>query len=138
MPEGEDFRLIRSDVGNVQEDVDSQVVDVAIDDLSRMMRSFANTVKGSDQACFRQVVEAIPDAVIIHRNGRIIYANPAAGTSMIGKAPEALIGRRVFDFVAPEDRDHLGEAIHAVMAHGGTSEIVPYVRVGADGPAAQY
>ncbi len=113
--------------------MDNQVVDVAIDDLSRMMRSFAKTATSSDQACFRQVVEAIPDAVIIHRHGRVIYANPAAGTSMIGKAPEALIGRRVFDFVAPEDRDHLGDAIQAVMARGGTSDIVPYVRIGADG-----
>lgn len=127
------IRLRKSGIDDVQEDLGGRPSDDTIDDLSKMMRSFAETASQSDNACFRQVVEAIPDAVIIHRHGRIIYANPAAVVSMSDQDPEALVGRRVFDFVAADDHDRLGEMIQSVMTHGGASDIGHYVRIGPDG-----
>lgn len=126
-------RLRKSGIDDVQEDLGGRPSDDTIDDLSKMMRSFAETASQSDNACFRQVVEAIPDAVIIHRHGRIIYANPAAVVSMSDQDPEALVGRRVFDFVAADDHDRLGEMIQSVMTRGGASDIGHYVRIGPDG-----
>jgi len=125
--------VTKSDIKDIQEHLGSSKSDVTIDALSGMMRSLTRTISQSDEACFRQVVEAIPDAVVIHRHGRIIYANPAAVASMSGEDPEALVGRRVFDFVAAEDHQHLDKMIESVMTHGEASDIGHYVRIGPDG-----
>lgn len=125
--------MSESEVHEVRENAVDEAADVVIDDLSGIIRSFAKAASHEDSACFRQVVETIPDAVIIHRHGRIIYANPAAGESMIGHDHEALVGRNVFDFVAPECHDQLAAVIRSVMEHGGASGISSYVRIGAMG-----
>lgn len=122
-----------NECGSVRGGLGAQGSDVVIDDLNDMMHSMVREASRSDSACFRQVVEAIPDAVIIHRHGRIIYANPAAGNSMLGGEPEHLIGRSVFDFIDPNDHAVLSKAIDAVMTKGGTSAILPYVRISPDG-----
>ncbi len=125
--------MTKSEIEDSQERLGYGGSDVAIDTLSKTMRSFTETISQSDNACFRQVVEAIPDAVIIHRHGRVIYANPAAVANMTGENLEALVGRQVFDFIASEDHGHLSEMISSVMTHGGASEIGHYVRIGPDG-----
>lgn len=125
--------MSNTETDNVRDGLVDHATDFVIDDLDGMMKSIAKSASQSDSACFRQVVEAIPDAVIIHRHGRIIYANPAAGKSMIGQDADALIGRDVLDFVAAEYRDELNLAIKDVMASGGSSNIVPYVRIDAEG-----
>ncbi len=123
----------KCDVDGVQDHLDSQTSDVAIGALNRMARTFAEAASKADDTCFRHVVEMIPDAVVIHRHGRVIYANRAAAISMTGRDPESLIGRRVFNFIAPEDHDHFGKAIQSVMANGGASDIIQYVRIDAHG-----
>lgn len=53
---------------------------------------------------FRMLIEALPVAVIVHREGRILYANPAAllmhGYGDLG----ALVGFDVMDLVHPDER----------------------------------
>ncbi|MGI9499812.1 MAG: putative bifunctional diguanylate cyclase/phosphodiesterase [Geminicoccaceae bacterium] len=82
-----------------------------------------------DNACFRQVVEAIADSVIIHRHGRVIYANPAAERNLGLDRSGSLVGRALFDFVAPEDHDRMAGVIGQVIETGQSSEIVGYTRV---------
>lgn len=100
-----------------------------IDGVRRMLSSLTPKAVTSDRTSFRQVVEAIPDAVIIHRHGHIIYANPAAVSNMGDGDAEAVLGHRVLDFIAPEYHYDVTKAVSAVMANGGSSDIVPYVRV---------
>lgn len=52
---------------------------------------------------FRTLAQATSEAIVIHSEGRIIESNDAA-VAMLG-AP--LVGRRVLDFVAPEDQDRV-------------------------------
>lgn len=104
-----------------------------VDGPCTSIRSLAEEISASDKASFRQVVEAIPDAVVIHRQGRIIYANPAANTGLGEDRPDGLLGRNVFEFIAEEDQPRLGEAIQVVMLEGGATEILPYVRLCPDG-----
>lgn len=50
---------------------------------------------------YRNLVENSPIAILVQRNGEIIYANPEA-CNMIGVNKERLIGRSLFAFVHPE------------------------------------
>ena len=87
----------------------------------------------ASDAHFRQVVEAIADAVVIHRHGRIIYANPSAIKIIGAGRLHDLIGQPVLDFVAPEDRERILESISDVMQTGQSSDIVSYVGISGDG-----
>lgn len=53
---------------------------------------------------YRQLLELIPDAVIVHDEGRVIFTNPAAA-GLLGVDDEGvLVGRDLADFTDPESR----------------------------------
>jgi two-component system sensor histidine kinase/response regulator len=54
---------------------------------------------------YRQLVELDPDSIIVHREGRLVFVNPATVRLMGASSPEDLIGKPVLDFVAPENRE---------------------------------
>ncbi len=60
---------------------------------------------------YRKLVEISPDAVFLHREGKIIYANPATFTLLGATHPDEIIGKNVLDFVSPEFRDIVRENI---------------------------
>jgi len=53
---------------------------------------------------YRTLIDQIPDYVIVHRNGTLLYVNPAAA-AQLGYALEDLIGKSLTLFVAPEDQE---------------------------------
>lgn len=58
-------------------------------------------------ARYRQLLAMTPEAVLVHAAGRILFTNPAAA-ELLGVANEqALVGRSVTDFAAPESREAL-------------------------------
>jgi PAS domain S-box-containing protein len=70
------------------------------------------------EARFRALVEALPDAVVVHRGGRVIYGNPAF-RALHGFAPDdELRGLTVDDLVAPSDRADSQDRIDEVLADG--------------------
>lgn len=53
---------------------------------------------------YRSLVELSPDAVVVHRDGKVLYANPEA-LRLVGAKTEAdMIGREVISFIHPDDR----------------------------------
>lgn len=53
---------------------------------------------------YRQLLELIPDAVIVHDEGRVIFTNPAAATLLGVDDEGVLVGRDLADFTDPESR----------------------------------
>ncbi len=53
---------------------------------------------------YRHVVDLIREAVWIHVDGTIIFANPAAASLFGADETEALIGRSIFSLIHPDDR----------------------------------
>jgi PAS domain S-box-containing protein len=54
---------------------------------------------------YRKLVEISPEAVFLHREGRILYANPAAFRLLGASYSDELIGKNVLDFIQPEYRE---------------------------------
>jgi PAS domain S-box-containing protein len=54
---------------------------------------------------YRNLVEISPDAVFLHRDGTIIYVNPAAIGMFGARHPEEMIGKSVFEFIQTEYRE---------------------------------
>jgi PAS domain S-box-containing protein len=62
---------------------------------------------GESEVKYRTLVEAFPHAVVIVREGRVVFANPMAARTLRLESPQNLIGADPMQFVAPDDRDRL-------------------------------
>jgi two-component system, cell cycle sensor histidine kinase and response regulator CckA len=65
-----------------------------------------DTMRESEEK-YRTLVETLPNAVVIYRNGRILFANPAAAV-MVGRAvDEDLADSVVTDFIAESEQERI-------------------------------
>lgn len=73
---------------------------------------------------YRQLVDLLPDAVVVHRDGKIVFANPA-GVSLVGAASaDQIVGRPVLDFVPPDQMELIKERIPQTSIEG---RVVPFI-----------
>lgn len=54
---------------------------------------------------FRDVIEHSPDGIVIHRQDHVVYVNPALLAAMGIESDQSAIGRSIFDFICPGDRE---------------------------------
>lgn len=67
---------------------------------------------------YRQLVESSPDAIYVHSQGKIVYAN-AAATELLGvDSVDELLGHHVLDHVHPDYREAVGLQIRRSTEHG--------------------
>jgi PAS domain S-box-containing protein len=60
---------------------------------------------------FHKLVDQFPDAVLVHRQGRIIFANRACVSLFGASSAGELLGKQMFDFVHPDDREAVRKRI---------------------------
>jgi PAS domain S-box-containing protein len=65
---------------------------------------------------FRQLAEAAPDALAVHRKGVVLWANAAASDLLEAGTAAALVGHHVADFIPPEERGSFVAAMSASLA----------------------
>jgi len=54
---------------------------------------------------YRNLIETLPDSIIVHCKGEIVYANPSALSLLGANHSKKLIGRQFMDLVPPDLRD---------------------------------
>jgi PAS domain S-box-containing protein len=59
------------------------------------------------EARFRELIERIPEAIVVSREGRFVYVNPALLVYLGYESPVDLIGRSLTDVAHPDDRPTL-------------------------------
>ncbi len=64
---------------------------------------------------YRQLVEATPDGIIVHRRNRILYSNPSAARMLGADKPADLVGMAVMDFVHPDYREFVARRVAEVQ-----------------------
>ncbi|GAB4476279.1 MAG: hypothetical protein Kow00124_18250 [Anaerolineae bacterium] len=64
---------------------------------------------------YRKLVNFAPTPIVVHQDGYIVYANPAA-VALVAAADESdLLGKPALDFVHPDYRDLAAERIRRIM-----------------------
>jgi PAS domain S-box-containing protein len=64
---------------------------------------------------YRTLVEFSPDAIFIHVEGKIVFANPAAIKLFGADSQEDLIGHGIFDIVHADNKEIVAERIKAMI-----------------------
>ena len=79
-----------------------------------------------------QLVAVLPDAIIVQRNGKIVFANIVAAALHGAEAADQLVGRKTLDFVHPEDHGRI-LARRAQTSDGPRLESLEHRRLRVDG-----
>jgi diguanylate cyclase (GGDEF)-like protein/PAS domain S-box-containing protein len=72
----------------------------------RQLRTLRET-----EARYRQLLALLPDAVIVHARGTIIFTNPAAAELLGVQSEQTLIGRTLAEFVHPDSKTIFAEEV---------------------------
>jgi|GEM_PF-917389 len=75
---------------------------------------------------YRQLVEHSPEAIIVHRDGTLLYINKTGAEILGGADAESFTGRPLTDFVHPDSHQRLVEAVVARAGDDFSSKPVEY------------
>lgn len=65
----------------------------------------------------RTILDHLPDLIVVHREGTILYVNPAM-TDSLGWQTEEVVGRAIHDFIAPEYHTSVSDSIRSRLEAG--------------------
>jgi PAS domain S-box-containing protein len=82
---------------------------------------------------YRQLVDQSPDAVLVHRNGMVVFANEGAARMLRFGRPADLVGVPVLDLVDPESREKASKRIAAIETSRQASPLTELVMRRVDG-----
>ncbi len=69
---------------------------------------------------YRQVIRWLPDSLVIHLDGQIVFANQKAAQMLGFNRPEELLGRSIWSFVYPEDVAKVRASLENIHLQGFT------------------
>jgi PAS domain S-box-containing protein len=113
-----EYRLIHKD-GSIRhfiergriidgDDTTPLYIDGLIHDITERKKLEDALRKSEEQ--YRSLLENVPELILVHRNGIILYTNPAAVKSL-GYQPHEALNRHVTDFIAPEFHERVADAM---------------------------
>ena len=72
----------------------------------RLAVDHSRTIKALEESeeKYRTLVDLAPDAVLVHRDGVVLYVNPECVRLVGAHSPDDLIGRDILPFIHPDDR----------------------------------
>jgi PAS domain S-box-containing protein len=70
------------------------------------------------EANYRSLVELSPDGIIVHRSGKVVFANPAALRLVHAHQPDDILGKSALDFVHPDQRGLVAQRIRDLSEEG--------------------
>jgi PAS domain S-box-containing protein len=82
---------------------------VSARDLSELRRA-QDALRRSEER-LRHIIEGAPDAIIVHRDGRFLYGNPAALALAGCQRAEELLGAPALEVIHPDDRMRVAERL---------------------------
>ncbi|MCK5352455.1 PAS domain S-box protein, partial [bacterium] len=85
------------------------------------------------EARYRALVELSPDAVYVHQNGRIIFANASTISLLAASGVNDIVGNLVLGFVAPEDRTRVQGRISHTLTTGQAAPLAEFKMIRLDG-----
>jgi PAS domain S-box-containing protein len=102
-----------------------------LSELDERVRSLEEIAESEHR--FRKLVEALPDAIVVHTEGRIVFVNPFAVRLHKATRPEQLLGHEIDDFIPPELRATIKNRIEECYLTGEASVPMEVPLIACDG-----
>ena len=80
----------------------------------------------------RDIAVLVPDSIYVHREGKILWANPASIEMFAARSQTDFIGRSAWDLIDPDDLPHVLES-HAHLGDASVSKSIYVHRRRLDG-----
>lgn len=110
------FPGTKKSIASLQDITAWKKADEALIESRETLRAQFDALK-ENQEKLRTVLDNLPDLVLVHRNGIILYVNPAMRDTL-GIQPEDVLRKSVLDYIAPEYRARVTAAIQQRMETG--------------------
>ena len=91
-----------------------------------------NALRESEER-YRLLMETLPDGVVVHSQGRVVFANPASATILGAASPADLTGKPVIEFVHPDHRELALKRIQQSLNEGVPASLAEEKFVRLDG-----
>ncbi|MFI5223773.1 MAG: PAS domain S-box protein, partial [Nitrospirales bacterium] len=113
--------------GQISGDVLLRAIRHAIerDETDRLLRE--------SQERYQSLVDRMPDAIVVHREGEIVFVNPATVELLKAAGPEELIGKSILDNIHPDYKEIVAERIKSAHFKGQSQPILEEKYVRTDG-----
>jgi PAS domain S-box-containing protein len=85
----------------------------------------------------RTLVEALPDAILVHSEDRIVFVNPFCVRLLGAAGPEQLLGKDINEIVNPDDLPAIRNRIQDCYASGTASPPMESVLIACDGSSVE-
>ena len=85
------------------------------------------------EARFRTVVDVIPDAIVLHRGGKLLHVNPAGVVMFGARSEQELIGKPILELIHPDFHKIVLARVKSVTDHGEASAVIEERYVKLDG-----
>ena len=95
-------------------------------------KSFELALRESETR-YRSLVEQSPDAIVVHENGRVLFANQAAAKIYKAKNVDELIGLSVMRLVHPKFKDIVKKRVLEIIKTGKTAPLIQEKHLALDG-----
>jgi PAS domain S-box-containing protein len=119
---------------NLSETGDCAVLGVCTDVTEqRQMRKLLEESEGR----YRALVEWSPESIIVQREGKVIYANPAAIRMMGAETEQDLVGKSSLDLIHPDYRDRARQRYRNSVEHGNILPLTEETLIKLDGTAIE-
>ena len=102
-------------------------------DVQETLRQQAESDLSHSENRYRTLVEWTPDPLLVHRDGKFIYANPAAAEMFGAGSADKLVGTAVLDRIHPDFREVVLGRVKHFLEHGGTAPMTEEKMLKLDG-----
>jgi two-component system cell cycle sensor histidine kinase/response regulator CckA len=86
-----------------------------------------------DESRFQNLVDSLPDAILVHCENRIVFVNPFCVRLHGSDRPEQLLGRNITDLIVPEDIPAVRLRVEECLRTGEASTPLETVLITSDG-----
>ena len=97
------------------DDKTGAVTGTVVSILDITQRKDAEELLQQSEDRYRRLVDHAPDAIVVHRDGQLVFVNRAAVKLWGAQSRSDLIGRRILDLVHPENRERAAMRIHQIV-----------------------